>query len=111
MFPGSVALSAGDRNEGGSDVSAISFVTDFCAEIGCCGRSSIVERRGVILVWAVVPSTAEREIPSCDVFIPRGPLACLYAAGGVDFQGHHANMVRNQRLIVCVIINSLLSVC
>ena len=64
-----------------------------------------------MLVWAVLPSIAEREIPSGDVFMPRGPLACLYAWGGVDFQGHHANMLRSQCLIACVIIDSLLSVC
>ena len=110
-LPGSVALSAGDRNEGGSDVSAISFVAGFCAEIVCSGRSSMVERRGVILVWAVVPSTAEREIPSGVVFMPNGPLACLYAFGGVCFQGHHVNMLRSQRFIACVIMVSLLSVC
>ena len=64
-----------------------------------------------MLAW-VVPSRVEREIPSCgDVFMPRGPLACLYASGGVCFQGHHANMLRSQRLIACVIMVSLLSVC
>ena len=112
MLPGSVALSTGDRKEVGSGGSAISFVAGFCAEIVCSGRSSIVERRGVILAWAVVPSTAEREIPSCDVFMPGGTtLACLYASGGVYFQGHHANTLRSQRLIACVIMISLLSVC
>lgn len=65
----------------------------------------------MILVWEVVPSRAEREIPSCEVFMPNGPLACLYASGCVCFQGHHANMLRIQRLIACVIMVSLLSVC
>ena len=110
-MPGSVALSASDRNDGESGVSAISFDAEFSVEIVFFGRSSIVERRGVMLVWDAVPSTAEREIPSCDVFMPSGPLACLYASGDVCFQGHHANTLRSQRLIACVIIVSLLSVC
>ena len=111
LLSGSAAFSTGDRNEGGSGVSVISLEADFCAEIVCSGRSSIVERRGVMLDW-VVPSLVEREIPSCgDAFMPRGPLACLYVSGGVCFQGHHANILRSQRLIACVIMVSLLSVC
>ena len=110
-MPGPVEKSTGDRNEGGSGVSAISFGAGIGAEIVRSGRSSMVERRGVMLAWGVVPSTADSEIPSCDVFMPNGPLACLYAAGGVCFQGHHANIWRSQRLIACVIIVSLLSVC
>ncbi len=71
------------------------------------GRSSMVERRGVMLPWGVVPSRAESDIPSAVV----RPLACLYSSGGECFQGHHANILRSQRLIACVIIVSLLSVC
>ena len=110
-MPGSVEISTGDLNAGGSGVSAISFVAGICAEIVRSGRSSMVERRGVMLAWGVVTSTADSELPSCDVFIPNGPLARGYAASGVCFQGHHANMLRSQRLIACVIIVSLLSVC
>ena len=106
-MPDPVEISTGDLNEGGIGVSAISLV----AGIVRSGRSSMVERRGVMFAWGVVPSTADSEIPSCDVFMANGPLACLYATGGVCFQGHHANMLRSQRLIVCVIIVSLLSVC
>jgi hypothetical protein len=65
-----------------------------------------------MLAWAVDPSIAERENPSCDVFMPGGTVfACLYASGGVYFQGHQANMLRSQRLIACVIMMSLPSVC
>ena len=62
-LPGSGALSSGDFNEGGG-VSVLSFVAGVCAEIVRCGRSSMVERRGVLLAWGVVPSTADSEIPS-----------------------------------------------
>ena len=106
-MPGSVEISTGDLNEGGSGVSAISFG----AEIARSGRSSMVERRGAMLAWGVVPSTADSEIPSDVVPTLNGPLARLYVTGDVDFQGHHANMSRSQRLIACVIIVSLLSVC
>ncbi len=105
-MPGSVEVSTGDLSEGGSGVSAISFG----AEIVRSGRSSMVERRGVMLAWGVVPSTADSEIPSCVVPTTSGPLACLHASGGVCFQGHQANMLRSQRLNACVIIISLLSV-
>jgi hypothetical protein len=64
-----------------------------------------------MLAWGVVPSTAESDMPSGVVPTLNGPLARLYVTGGVDFQGHHANMSRSQRLIACVIIVSLLSVC
>ncbi len=74
------------------------------------GRSSMVERRGVMLPWGVVPSRAESDIPSAVVLTLNGPLACLYSSGGECFQGHHANILRSQRLIACVIIVSLLSV-
>jgi hypothetical protein len=110
-LPGSGALSTGDGKEGGSAVRAISLVAGFCVEIVSAGRSSMVERRGAMLACGVVPSTADREIPSCDMFTPNGPLACLYASCGADFQGHHANTLRSQRLIACVIIVFLLSVC
>jgi len=109
-LPGSVEISTDDLSEGGSVVSSISFVAGICAEIVRSGRSSMVERRGVMLAWGVVPSTADSEIPSCDVFMANG-LACLYVTGGVCFQGHHANILLSQRLIACVIIVSLLSVC
>ncbi len=106
-MPGSVEISTGDLNEGGSGVSAISFG----AGIVRSGRSSMVERRGAMLAWGVVPSIAASEMPSGVVPTPSWPLFCLYATGSVCFQGHRPNMLRSQRLIACVIIVSLLSVC
>jgi hypothetical protein len=103
-LPDPAAFSAGDCDEGGRGVSAISFGAGFCAELARSGRSSMVERRGVMLVWDVVPSREDREIPSCDVFMLSGPLACLDVSDGVCFQGHHANTLRSQRFIVCVIM-------
>ena len=66
------------------------------------GHSSMVERRGAKPVWGAMPSIVDFDTVSCVAPLLSGFAGWEYAICVDCFQGHHANMLCSQFLIVCL---------
>jgi hypothetical protein len=58
-------------------------------------------------VWGATPSIVDRDADSCENPLRNGLTAWEYVMEEDSFQGHHANILRSQLLIACVIISFL----
>ncbi len=66
------------------------------------GHSSMVERRGTMPGWGAMPSIVDFDTVSCVVPLLSGFAGWEYEICFDCFQGHQANMLCSQFLIVCL---------
>lgn len=107
MFPAALASVLAAGEEAAAEYGERSDVSERPAR---SGRFSKGARREEAPAWGTVPSSARQSAVSGADPRLAALATCSYGIGEDCFQGHHANILRNHPLIVCVIIVLLPSV-